>query len=133
MTNRSFVAVATAVAVIAASSGPTWPQASGGKDQPSIRLVRPGADVGSARFEVSGVDPASLERLEKSKPDRSQWTAVFAVFVDHRSNFRDDKQPALLGSHRVAEGVIVFEPKYRLEPGLRYRAVFDGAAVLCRM
>ncbi len=47
------------------------------------------------------------------------WAAVLRVSVD-----RPDA-PALPGTYRAEPGVLIFSPRYRLQPGLAYRAVFQ--------
>jgi hypothetical protein len=74
---------------------------------PSIRL-----EEGVFRLEGwSGA--AALE------PDRHP--EVFQVYVDRAIS----GLPPLGGRYRVAGGALLFEPRYPLEPGLRYRAVFQ--------
>lgn len=49
------------------------------------------------------------------------WQPIFAVFVDQPGN---TDIPPLTGSYRLQGATLVFEPRYPLQPGLRYRAVF---------
>jgi len=50
------------------------------------------------------------------------WVSVFAVFAG------GDGVPAMLGTYAVEAGSVVFRPRFPLAAGVRYRAVFDGAA-----
>jgi hypothetical protein len=50
-------------------------------------------------------------------PDR--WQEALAVFVEGSPA----GSPPLLGSHRFEKGALVFEPRFPLQPGMRYRAV----------
>jgi hypothetical protein len=43
-----------------------------------------------------------------------------------------ERGPALLGSYRIEEGVLRFEPRFPLVRGVRYRVVFDPARVPSR-
>ena len=57
------------------------------------------------------------------------------VFLMGHSRWRGREQgshrnPAILGSYRVERDVLRFQPRFPLEPGLRYRAVFDPAKLL---
>ena len=70
-----------------------------------IRLETAG---GHALFKVSG---PSLQ------------TDRFAVYVDGVS-----AAPAILGSSSINGGVLIFEPRFPLQPGLRYRAVYGTAS-----
>lgn len=47
----------------------------------------------------------------------------FAVYVDGVRG-----APAILGSSRIDGGVLIFEPRFPLQPGLRYRAVYGTAS-----
>jgi hypothetical protein len=53
---------------------------------------------------------------------RERWQAVFAVFVDQTGAGSDI--PPLNGAYRVQDAAVVFEPRYPLQAGLSYRAVF---------
>lgn len=53
---------------------------------------------------------------------RERWQPVLAVFVDQPDS--SSEIPPLNGSYRVQNGTLVFEPRYPLQPGLQYRAVF---------
>jgi len=48
------------------------------------------------------------------------WTRIFAVYAG------DGDLPPMLGSYRAAEGGVVFEPRFPLRAGVRYRVVFRG-------
>jgi hypothetical protein len=92
--------------------------------QPTIQLHHESTDAGKTAFTVAGLDPATLADLAKTELKAEQWTALFAVHVDQGTTDRVN-QPAILGSYRVADGVLRFEPRFPLTRGLRYRAVFD--------
>ena len=62
-----------------------------------------------AVFRVSGWQGAPA--------DADKARDIFTVSVDRPG------APPLLGSYRVEGGTLVFEPRFPLEPGLRYRAV----------
>jgi hypothetical protein len=51
-------------------------------------------------------------------PEPGDWPQVFAVYAG------EGDVPQVLGSYRVIGGELIFEPKYPLRAGLRYRAVF---------
>jgi hypothetical protein len=46
------------------------------------------------------------------------WSTVFAVYAG------EGDLPPVLGSYRVAGDAIVFQPRFPLRPGVKYRAVF---------
>jgi hypothetical protein len=95
----------------------------------TIRLneaARPGS---TASFDVVNLKPADLETLAKVKWQRDQWIALFAVVVDGGSPAAQAQRLPLLGSYQVHDGVLRFEPRFPLEPGLRYRATFHPSKV----
>ncbi len=53
----------------------------------------------------------------------ASWQDVFAVYVD-------GGEVPLLGSYRVENAALTFQPRFALRPGLRYRAVFKPAALV---
>ena len=94
-------------------------------DGPAIRMNGVIDGKSNAAIEVHGINAASVAALAKAKFDREQWVALFAVRVAGEKN--DEKTPALLGSYRIEEGIVRFEPRFPLAVGVRYRAVFDPA------
>jgi hypothetical protein len=91
---------------------------------PAIRLQRPPAAARDA-FEVTGLDPADLARLGKADFKPAQWSALFVVQVS--TGAAKAEAPPLLGSYRVTDAAVVFEPRFPLTGGLRYRATFRPA------
>jgi hypothetical protein len=69
-------------------------------------------------LDVTGLDKATLDRLSAAKLDAAGWADVLSLTVD-------GKPPAVAGSWRVTDGVLRFEPRFPLNPGIRYRAAFD--------
>src|SRR5262245_31999798 len=82
---------------------------------PTIRLER-------GVFEVVGLAPEVLTQLGKMPPEKEQWTALFAVYVDGTGGA---DRPAILGSYRVEDNLLRFEPRFPPAEGVRYRAVFQ--------
>ena len=62
-------------------------------------------------------------------PPAKGWSSVFAIYAG------EGDVPPLLGSYAVESGSLVFHPRFPLEPGVRYRAVFraPGGAPLERI
>jgi hypothetical protein len=54
-----------------------------------------------------------------------EWPAVLSVHVG-------DSATPILGSYRLESGALVFQPRFPLQPGLRYRAVFHPAGIKAR-
>ena len=66
-----------------------------------------------ARFRVTGLAPSEIARTAQA-----DWPRLLEVRVARAPT-------PLFGSYRIEEGSLVFEPRFPLEPGLEYRAVFD--------
>ena len=115
------------------------------KPEPTtIRLAFDDKNPEAAAFEVIGLSADDTDRLARVEWDESQWNALLAVYVasngapagqnEKPSDSKDGKspqdhlvtdRPAVLGAHRVAGGVLRFEPQYPLQPGLAYDVVLD--------
>lgn len=72
--------------------------------------------------EVSGLAADTLAALQSTNWPATNWPAVLAVFVEQPGM----AATPMLGEHRVTSTVLRFVPAFPLEPGLRYRAVFDA-------
>ncbi len=71
--------------------------------------------------EVSGITKDTLAALQSTNWLASSWPALLSVFVEQPGT----EPTPMLGEHRVEGGLLRFAPAFPLEPGLRYRAVFD--------
>jgi hypothetical protein len=92
-------------------------------DETSLRLNGHIDGKSKTTIEVVGLDADTLAALAKAKMDREHWTALFAVRVVGAD--ADDKAPPLLGSYRIENELLRFEPRFPLAQGVRYRAVFE--------
>jgi len=115
----------------------------------TIRLAFDYKNPKAAAVEVVGLSANETDRLARVGWDESQWNALLAIYVapdgvapdgapagqnEKPSDLKDGKspkdhlvtdRPAVLGTHRVAGGVLRFEPQYPLQPGLAYDVVLD--------
>lgn len=82
-------------------------------------VLRSLADSPRASFDVLGLSEAELAAFKKLSPP--QQSSAFCVFVEAAL----DDPPPVVGSLAVERYAIRFTPRYPLEPGVRYRAVFD--------
>ena len=85
-----------------------------------IQLENPGTHP---IFQVVGWDQIgqiSTQQAARFGPD--QWQALFAVYVDPGS--LGEALPPILGSYRIEDRILIFQPRFPLQPGLSYRAVF---------
>ena len=78
-----------------------------------------------ARFEVVGLEPTATAALAQAEFSPDQWSGLFAVYVVPANAPLTNSQLPILGKYRVSAGVLQFEPRFPLEPGLVYRARFD--------
>ena len=73
-------------------------------------------------FKVVGWDQIGQISTQAARFGTDQWQALFAVYVD--SGSLDDALPPILGSYRIEGQALIFQARFPLQPGLRYRAVF---------
>ena len=92
-----------------------------------ILLVQSAAHNGKFVFKAAGIDPGILAGLQKVTLPREKWSEAFAIYVDDKSVFQQDKVPAVIGAYRISRDGLIFEPEFPLEPGLRYRAIFQAS------
>jgi hypothetical protein len=85
--------------------------------------LAPPSKTAPAAFEVVGLADRELAAFAKLSPERQ--AAAFGVFVD---GLLDDPPP-VGGGFEIAAKRVRFVPRYPLEPGLTYRAVFDRGAL----
>lgn len=72
--------------------------------------------------EVSGLPNDTLAALKSTNWPTTNWSAVLSIFVEQPGS----APLSMLGEHRVEGALLRFAPAFPLEPGLRYRAVFDA-------
>ena len=87
-----------------------------------LRWVATPKETNRLTLEVSGLSPATLGTLQSTNWPAAHWPRLLAVFVEQPGT----EPIAMLGEHRVEPGRVRFVPAFPLEPGLRYRAVFDS-------
>lgn len=82
---------------------------------------REGRDV----VEVSGIPATTLQHLADWKPEDARWKALLRVALSEDGSAPAPARPSMLGEARVEGDQIRFRPRFPLEPGLTYVAVFD--------
>jgi len=92
---------------------------------PALAWKARGADVARTVVEVTGVDASALRLLTGPGATPDLWRRFLSVRVVQGGAAPADGTPPLLGTYRVDGAVIRFEPRFPLEPGVRYRAEFD--------
>ena len=89
-----------------------------GTEQP-IRITLE-SDRGKSYFRVVGLNDWNL--------DSAPGTDLMRLFAIYVGEFSEDLPP-LLGSHSMAGRILIFKPRFPLQPGLRYQAVLDPDAL----
>jgi len=77
-------------------------------------------------FKVVGWDQIGRISTQAARFKTDQWHALFAVYVD--SGSLDEALPPILGSYRIESEALIFQARFPLQPGLRYRAVFTSTS-----
>ena len=96
-----------------------------GVGEPTIQLHGKIDGKTQISFDLTGLNAATLDRLAKEKHEKAEWNALFSVRV--LADKKDTQNPPLLGSYRIADGVLRFEPRFAPVRGVRYRAMFNPA------
>ncbi len=97
----------------------------------TIVLVPPHSP--QAVFEVRGLSPRLHAEFARFSRDDPRWQPIFSVSVTGVPNSptppRDaGNQPPMLGTYEVATDAVRFKPRFPLERGVEYRAVFHPPA-----
>jgi hypothetical protein len=104
-------------------------QASGGDRHRTAAVVLVPAKSPHAVFEARGLGAGLLAELAKLTRDDARWPQIFAVSVSEASQSSPPRdQPPMLGTYEVTKNAVRFKPRFPLERGLEYRAVFNPPA-----
>jgi hypothetical protein len=125
---RLLLSACGALAVIAACALRVFAASAATDPTPPVpRLVWTprGGDPARAVVEVIGAEPVDVAALEGPVVTPEHWQSFLSVKVLREGNA--DDLPPLLGRYRVDGRILRFEPRFPLEPGVRYRAAFDPA------
>lgn len=76
---------------------------------------------------VTGADAKKLTALHNAQWTVAQWQKLLVIHAESGDALGSIGMPAMLGTYRVLESAIQFEPQFPLEPGLRYVAAFYPA------
>lgn len=114
------VAAALFTLVLPGCGGPAPTDERAETRGPTVRVNGKIDGKADVAIDVTGLDAGTLDRLVKAKLDAAGWAEIFSVTVN-------GKLPAVAGTHRIADGVLRFEPRFPLVPGVRYHATFNPA------
>lgn len=93
----------------------------------SIQLQPPSGKTAKSKLVVTGLSEKDLRELAHSNWKQEQWTALFFVCVDNSQTKEKSQPPPVLGSYRIESNTLIFEPRFPLAPGVRFRAIFEPA------
>ncbi|HKX33481.1 MAG TPA: Ig-like domain-containing protein [Blastocatellia bacterium] len=97
---------------------------------PSVHWIPDSSDARTAAVEVRGLSPASLKRWAQTSRTAAQWQKSFSVYAipSTPSGLSESTVPTdlppMLGNYRTLDNALRFEPRYSLQPGITYRAVY---------
>jgi hypothetical protein len=87
---------------------------------PAIALAP--ARTPQACFEVRGLSSGIVAELQKLSAQDARWPRIFGIRVVPATG---GEQPPMLGSYALMGDGVRFRPRFPLERGIVYRAVFD--------
>jgi hypothetical protein len=103
--------------------------ASAGDHAPSATIVLVPPNSPQAVVEVRGLSASLQAELARLPRDDSRRPQIFGVSVSGATHLSiPDNQPAMLGTYEVTPNVVRFKPRFPLERGIEYRAVFNSPA-----
>jgi len=91
----------------------------------SVDWILDASNTSKAAVQVSGLSPAVLRQLRRSKWESPQWQQLLAVFAATGDAAALPRLPPVSGIYRVLPDVLRFELHFPLESGLTYQAIFQ--------
>ena len=74
--------------------------------------------------EISGLSVRARQELQASNWPQTKWQRLLSVYAQPGDLLAEAGLPPMLGSYGVQTDRLRFVPRFGLEPGVRYRAVF---------
>ncbi len=74
------------------------------------------------RVELRGLERKALRQLQSATITKEAWTKLLRVVVEQGDLASELSLPSMLGEYRVDGKLVVFRPRYPLQPGVSYRA-----------
>jgi hypothetical protein len=93
----------------------------------SVKWAPDPKDTSRAVVEVTGLNPASLHRLQRANWKLPQWQRLLSVYSEPQNGQGLGSLPPMSGVYRVDSGLLRFVPQFPLDPGITYRAIFRPA------
>ncbi|HEY8506016.1 MAG TPA: hypothetical protein VIL46_15630 [Gemmataceae bacterium] len=91
---------------------------------PAIHL-HPPAGSAPAHITLEGLPAAVLDRLRTADLSPAAWAELLAVRVAADTPEETAARPPVLGTYRVTDEGVRFEPRFPFEPGVPYAVRFD--------
>jgi hypothetical protein len=92
-------------------------------------LWKQSGEGGRFLVEVAGLDPQILAVLEKPEMTPDLWASILPIRVTPDRAGGGNEATSLWGRYRLERDTITFEPRFPLEPGIRYSAELDLATL----
>ena len=93
--------------------------------EPPAYSLRWNTNSNQTIVEVAGWrTPTRVRHLQATNWQSADWQKLLSVYAGQGDFIADMSVPAMLGSYRVEDGLIRFQPQFPLERGVTYRAVF---------
>jgi hypothetical protein len=95
-----------------------------GRDSEAPPAIHWRVDATPVVVEVTGASRELLSAAQRAEWSPAKWARLFAVFAEQGSN---TQVPAMAGSWGAVKDRLIFEPRFPLARGVRYRAEFHPA------
>jgi hypothetical protein len=89
-----------------------------------LRWVSNSATAGQWTLHVTGASAQALDELRRANWTTAQWQKALVVHAEQGDALGTVGMPAVLGNYRVETDSIRFEPRFPLEPGVKYVTAF---------
>ncbi|HTD67973.1 MAG TPA: Ig-like domain-containing protein [Candidatus Limnocylindria bacterium] len=90
-----------------------------------VRWQADRVDTDTFAIEVSELDAATARELKQANWNPKEWQRVLSVYAGQGDLLADVGVPPMLGTYSVEGSTLRFEPRFPLEPGVKYRATFN--------
>jgi len=81
--------------------------------------------IESSRLAIDLANFSDVGNIAQGQISDEQWQAILSVRVGAAINDTAPDAPAVLGSYSIANGTLVFQPRFPFRQGLRYNLTFD--------
>jgi len=90
----------------------------------SIRWTADPLRTNEVTVSVAGASKAAIKALRGTGWTTENWQGLFSIYAEQGDLTADLRVPSMLGTYRVEADSLQFRPRFALEPGVSYRAVF---------